>query len=493
MKNNNIQKVILLSFLVVTVASCNKNLDLSPISSYNAANFYKTQNDFNLAVNGLYDKVQSLFFYSDYPNCIESRGDNVNTDTQYDAGNICKFIDNETTTSISEMWQYYFQLIDRSNAILDNIDNATFTSEDYRKFYKGEAFFMRGYAYSQLGYLFGGVPLLDKQKSAEEIKSIARSTQNETFSFAAKDFIQAASLLPTTWPSATELGKATKYAAEGMLARLYLFQKNFASAKLLLSDIISSGKYNMATNYADCFLDKYDNSQEHVFQVQYKSGNVGEGNILPVIWVPEPILSSMFPQGGSAQFLRVSSDLYDSYATGDIRRDFNIQKGYTNKSGVVDVVTKFYIKYGHGSIPATKDDYEVNLPVLRFTDVKLMYAECLNEEVYNGNGEAIAILNDVRSRAGLTTALTAKNVPDQASFRKAIFNERRWEFAGEFLRWFDLVRSGNAFSIMNTYLQRAENGTTLYKMKETQTIFAIPQYELLINPNKKIMWQNPGY
>ncbi len=492
MKNKNILIGILLSMFLTIATSCN-NLDLSPISSYNAASFYKTQSDFKLAVNGLYDKVQDIFFYSYYPNCIESRSDNVNTDTQYDAGACSQFLDNETTSSIAGMWQYLYQLVDRSNAILDKIDAATFTNEDYRKYYKGEAYFMRGYAYFQLGFMFGGVPLIDSQKSADEIKLIARSTQDETFTFAANDFTQAITLLPAVWPApATELGKATKYTAEGILARMDLFQKKYSTAKPLLADIISSGKYAMATNYGDCFIDKFDNSPEQVFQVQYKSGNVGEGNALPVVMVPEIIVSPLFPQGGSSQFLRVSSDLYDSYTATDIRRDFNIQKGYTNKSGVVDKVTKFYIKYAHGTIPATKDDYEVNLPILRYTDVKMMYAEVLNEEAYSTSGDAISILNAVRSRAGLP-ALTSTDVPNQAAFRTAIFNERRWEFAGEFLRWFDVVRSGNASSIMNTFLQRAENGSTLYKMKDTQTIFAIPQYELLINPDTKIIWQNPGY
>jgi hypothetical protein len=427
------------------------------------------------------------------PLCLEGRSDNVICDTGYDAGTASKFIDDATTGATRAIWQYLYQMIDRSNAVIDQIDGGTFANEDYRKYYKGEACFMRGYAYFQLGFLFGGVPLIDRQMKVAEIAQTARSTQEETFAFAAGDLTQAATLLPATWPSSSsELGKATKYAAEGILARMYLFQKKYAEAKTLLADIISSGKYTMATSYRDCFLDSYDNSTEHVFQVQYKSGNVGEGNVLPVVQAPEAIVSSMFPQGGGSPFLYVSSDLYDSYETGDIRRDLDIQKGYTAKGGTIDLVTKFYIKYAHGSIPATKDDYEVNLPVLRYTDVKMMYAEVLNELGYSNTGDAFKYLNEVRTRAGLA-AKTPAQLPDQASFRAAIFNERRWEFADEFLRWYDIVRSGNAMTIMNNFLSRSENGTTLYKMKATQTLFAIPQYELDINKDTEIMWQNPGY
>jgi hypothetical protein len=492
MKNKNILIGVLLSAFLTIGTSCSDNLDLSPISSYNAGSFYKTQGDFKLAVIGVYDKFQDLNYYSYLPFCMEGRSDNVTTDTGYDAGTYSKFIDDATTGATSALWSNSFQMIDRCNAILDKIDAGTFTDEKYKAYYKGEAYFFRGMAYFQLGFLYGGVPLIDKQKSVDEIKLIARSTQDETFAFAANDLTQATTLLPAAWPTTAELGKATKYAAEGILARLYLFQKKYSAAKPLLADIISSGKYTMATAYGDCFIDKYDNSSEHVFQVQFKSGNVGEGNILPVVSVPEQIVSPLFPQGGGSPFMYVSSDLYDSYETGDTRRDFSIQKGYTMKGGVIDIVTKFYIKFAHGSIPATKDDYEVNLPILRYTDVKLMYAEVLNEEGYIANGEAFTILNSVRSRGGLA-ALTATQVANQAAFRTAMLQERRVEFAGESLRWFDLVRSGNALSTMSTFLLRPENGSGRYSMKPTQTIFAIPQYELDINKDSKIMWQNPGY
>ena len=491
MKIKNIHILIFLPVLLMTVVSCDDQLDLSPISSYNADSFYKTQSDFELAVSGIYDKFQDIHYYSEIPFILEGRSDNVTGETQYDPGTVSKFIDDETTDALEAIWTDLWKLIDRSNAVVDQIDDGSFDDESYRNYYKGEAYFMRGYAYFQLGWLYGGVPLIGHQMSTDEILETARSSQTETFSFAASDLTQASGLLPESW-SGSELGKATKYAAEGMLARLYLFQKNYSSAKPLLSDIISSGNYEMASEYSYCFLDAYDNSPEHILQVQYASGDVGEGNELPVVSAPGSIKSDLFPSGGGAPYLHVSTDLYNSYKNGDIRRDFNIQKGYTDKTGVVDIVTCFYIKYAQGTIPSTVNDYEVNMPVLRYTDVKLMYAEVLNEEGYVADGEAFSILNEVRIRAGLDP-LTSAGVPDQSSFRTAMFQERRWEFAGEYLRWFDLVRSENAETVINTFLQRPESGSGLYSMKDYQLIFAIPQYELDINTNTDIMWQNPGY
>lgn len=491
MKNKNILILTILSSFLLIVISCEDNLDLNPISNYNAGSFYKTQNDFGLAVNGIYDKLQELYYYNIVPFGIEGRSDNVNVNTGYDAGALSQLVDNETTGVLTAMWRYCYQIIDRSNAVINQIEEGIFTDENYKNYYKGEAYFMRGYAYSQLGYFFGGVPLFDQQMDVDEIKLVARSTQEETFNFAANDLTQAIALLPSEWTSA-ELGKATKYSATGILARLYIFQQKYSEAKPLLSDIISSDKYEMATNYSDCFNDKFDNGAEHVFQIQYTSGDLGEGNMLPIVSAPQNIDSPLFPQGGGSPFLNVSKDLYDSYESGDLRRDFTIQKGYTDKSGVVDNVTSFYIKFAQGTIPATLDDYAVNLPVLRYTDVKLMYAEVLNEENFIANGEAFSILNAVRDRAGLPN-LAVVELTGKEEFRTAIFNERRWEFAGEYLRWFDIVRSGKATEIMNSFLQQPENGNSLYSMDNHQTIFAIPQYELDINTDSQIMWQNDGY
>ncbi len=493
MKKFNIQKgFLLILFLLMSIVSCKNDLDLNPISDYNAGSFYKTQSDFKLAVNGTYAQLQSLYSYNALSFDLEGRSDNINKSTVYDPGFLNSFVDDATTASYESIWGILYAIVNQSNAIIEKIDAGTFTDAAYKSYYKGEAYFLRGYAYFQLGWLYGGVPLIDKQMTATQVRTVARSTQDETLAFAAKDLTQATSLLPTVWPNASELGKATKYSAEGILARMYMFQKKYSSAKPLLTDIIGSQKYVMATNYADCFLDKYDNSAEQVFQIQYKSGDVGQGNILPVVSVPEDIASSMFPQGGGSPFLHVSLDSYNAYETGDIRRDFSIQKGYTSKSGTVDKVTCFYIKYGHGTIPSTKDDYEVNLPILRYTDVRMMYAEVLNEDGYVADGDAFKILNDVRNRAGLRS-LTSTDLPNQDAFRTAMFKERRVEFAEEFLRWFDLARSGKAQTIMNAFLNTAEEGNGMYQMKATQLIFPIPNYELQINKDRKIMWQNPGY
>lgn len=484
------RKIYLCVILIITLVSCDDSLDLNPISAYSAGGFYQTQSDFELASNGVYDILQSLG--SKIALDLEARSDNVQDDLQnnYSNNSMHRFLDNETTSDVSSLWIYYWMMIDRCNEIIDKIDDGTFEEEEYRSYYKGEAYFLRGYAYFSLGWQYGGTQIIDHKMKIDEIKTTKRSTQTETLDFAASDLENAASLLPEKWKS-YELGKATKYAAQGILARLYLFQKKYSDAKPLLESIINSGYYKMATNYEDCFLDKYDNSSEHVFQIQYISGDLNEGNDFVSKEVPQFYRSELFPSGGCSGANMVSYDLYDSYEDGDFRRDFSIQKGYTDNTGIYDPTTLFYIKFAHGTIPANRSDYEVNLPILRYTDVKLMYAEVLNEEGYKASGEAFEIINKVRSRAGLS-ALTSSDISLQEDFRTALFKERRVEFSCEFMRLFDLLRTDKAMSVMNTFFTRTEEGSGKYKMEEYRKIFAIPLHELN-NMSEEYMWQNPGY
>ena len=118
--------------------------------------------------------------------------------------------------------------------------------------------------------------------------------------------------------------------------------------------------------------------------------------------------------------------------------------------------------------------------LLRYADVLLMYAEALNELHYDASSSSVALecLNDVRTRSGIE-ALDASDVPDKASFRKAILDERQREFPYEGHRWFDLVRMGYAQEVMG--------------IQDYQLLFPIPQNEMEKIGNTDILWQNPGY
>lgn len=487
-KNYVLPVLCLFSF---AVTGCEGFLDEEPQSSYSVNTFYKTPKDYEMAIAAIYAQQQSL--YNSLGGVFRmaiTRSD----DTKVGAGYVDendKFIDGSTGSYIESLWAGLWVVINRANILLDRINSISFPDEASKDAVKGEALALRAWAYYELGISFGGVPIIDKDLAASEIKKIKRSTQQETFKFAEDGYKAAIDLLPTQW-TGRNLGRITKYAAEAGLARLLMFQSKFSEATPYLNDIITSGKYEMAEKYEDCFNDAFNNTSERVWEIQFMNGGLGEGNILCNSFMPDGYNGPLTPFTGASAFLEVSQDFIDSYEPGDLRKD---------QSVVADVIvgaaprTGWYIsKWLHyTAVPLNNNDFAINLPVVRYTDVLMMYAECLNEASYSATGDAFTYINKVRARAGLTP-LTAATTPNQAAFRDAIKKERRVEFAFEGLRFYDLVRWGDAVSVMDAFLARPENENGIYSMGSTDRyIYAIPGQEIANYHDESVMWQNPGY
>lgn len=485
----------MLLLLVIISGGCKKFLTELPESEYSVDGSYKTQADFEQAIAGVYDEQQNLYQSNGcWFRTVNARSDETLQGSIVTDGGVAQFIDDANNNWTSGGWNSFYQIIMLSNQILGRIDAAEFNDKALQGYIKGEAHMFRAYAYYNLGWMFGGVPLIDKVLTAKEALNFPRSTQEETFAFAAKDYGEAIKLLPPSW-TAGNVGRVTKYAAEGMLARMYMFQSNFSAAKPLLNDIMTSGKYAMEAKYIDCFNDMNDNGKERVWEVQFTGGQLGEGQWFTSGMLPQNILDpAIMPGfGGYSTAMQVPRTFYDAYEVGDLRRPLTIVKGYRDRTGKIDTVSLYPRKYTHYNyVPKDQQDWAINIPVLRYTDVVMMYAEVLNEEGYVANGQAFSIINAVRARAGLSP-LTPTVVTSQQAFRDALVNERKFEFAFEGLRWIDLVRWGLALEKMNEFLKTPQAGGGTFSMKPHQKIFAIPFNELSRYNNDKILWQNPGY
>ncbi|TJZ63083.1 RagB/SusD family nutrient uptake outer membrane protein [Sphingobacterium olei] len=488
MKNTSRTYKTLFIVMLTTIGlmSCNKDIDLAPESNYNAKDFYKSENDFTLAIAGTYGGLRGIHSYQ-YPIVVESLSDNVSTSTN---NPYTRLTLNDGDANVLSLWSAYWTIINRTNNILDQIDGGEFSTPTLQDRIKGEALFIRGFCYFQLGWLFGGVPLVDHVTPEHELLQLTRTSQAETLAFAAQNLEAAATLLPEE-NTGGNLGRATKFSALGLLGRLHLFTKDYNKAKEALSLVIQSENYDMYPDYKDCFLNTKDNGIEHVFQIQYTERLINQGNPLVYTLVPENIRSPQFPSGGRSLWLAVSNDLYEAYEEGDLRRDITIQKGYVTSSNVTDENTLLYIKYAHGTVPGLPEDNDVNLSVLRYTDVLLMYAESLNELEYEVDGEALSILNAVRERADLDF-YNPSDLTTQDQFREALFKERRVEFACEFFRWFDLIRQGRdkTSSIMTNFLIRTDEGSGTYVFNDKFMLLPIPAAERQVNNSLE---PNPGY
>lgn len=484
--------------LAMTVLnSCNDFLTENPQSTYTTETFYTSQSDMEYVVSAIYAAQQDAYDgqYGMF-RFLSARSDDTNSvNTNLYDGGAATFIDNANVEATEQMWQYMYQIITRANTLLVHIDNVEFTDNSLKEHMKGEAYALRGWAFYNLGTWFGGVPLIvDKEYTVEETRATGRSSQEETFAQAVRDYTSAINLLPESW-NTNNVGRVTKYAVEAALGRLYMFTGDYSSAVTHLQNVMNSGLYDMADTYLQCFDGKYDNTEERVWEVQYISGLVGEGQTFSESCMPE---NYQVQEGettwayfnGSSAAMQVSTNLLNAYEEGDLRKDIATVDGLT-VSGTINEYTWFKKFNYPTSVPQSGTDWDVNLPIIRYTDVLMMYAEAVNQ-LSGPTQEAIDIINRVRARAGLAN-LSSAETSGKEVFQTAIEHERRVEFALEALRWHDLVRWGKAPAVMTEFFKDTDEGNGLYSCNDYQIIFAIPQEEITRYGNETLMYQNPGY
>lgn len=459
------KKILLTLTLLAGLTACRRDfLDLKPLSQPSADNFYRTAGDFNTAVNGAYDALQSTNQYGgDFNTLIEARSDNVlDNDPSSNAGlryNIDRFIEPTTNTILRDTWGSLYAGINRTNLILDKIDAVTMDAT-LKARYKGEAQFIRALSYFNLVRLWGRVPLVLTAGTTSDARQYVRNEVTEVYAAIEKDLTDAAANLPASY-TGTDIGRATSGAAKGLLGKVYVTEKKYAQAVPVLRDVINAGTYRLLPNVADVFSVTNKNNAELLFAVKYrKGGTQGEGHAQ---WYGTNIGDNIEPS------------LRAAYPAGDKRQPLTIQVPVPSSVNVVP--RKFY-----DEISAT-NDVGNDFPVLRYADVLLLYAEALNEVGYATTGDAFTSLNAVRSRAGVTP-YTAAQLPTQEAFRTAVINERRLELALENDRWFDLVRTGTAIDALKV------TGITVpaYRL-----LYPVPQSEIDTYNNPTTFPQNQGY
>lgn len=495
----NISKIIGLFILGISgslLPSCSDFLNPDPESLYTTQTFYTTQSDFELAISAVYAEQQDVYDgQSGILHFLIARSDNsnsVNTNLYSDGAEI--FTDNSNSSVLTNVWQSMYVIITRCNSILIRIDDVDFDNASTKSSIKGEAYAMRAWAYDNLGKFFGGVPLIvDAEYSTPETYTIARSTQDQTFAQAVSDYKAAIGLLPEAW-SADDAGRITEYAADAALGRLFLFMNDPASAKPYLEAVISSGIYSLATKYEDCFTDAYDNdvTKDRVWEVQYIGGLTGEGQTFSESCMPEGYTGTEgYALRGSSAAMQVSTDMVSAFEVGDYRQTIATSDQITGTGAAgYTWCTKFS---RHSYEPQSGTDWANNLPIIRYSDVLLMYAEAVSA-TEGPTSEVIGYVNDIRDRAELDE-LTSLQTASATSFLAAIKQERRAEFMFEGLRWFDLVRWGDFIPVMSSFFDQSDEGNGRYSnnVQASRAIFAIPQSEMDRYDDTSVMWQNPEY
>jgi starch-binding outer membrane protein, SusD/RagB family len=436
-------------------------------------------------------------------------------------------IDNFQTTSdnsyVEGLWRGYYAGISRTNVAIASLSQAASSFTPVIISQKtAEMRFLRAYFYFNLVRMFGGVPL---------VLTVPTGPQNQDSSFYYRasasdvyykaiipDLEFAMSNLPLK--SATDIGRATKGAAETLLAKVDMYLKNWQQCDSLTTDVINSGQYSLMPDYSVLWRQVGDNCAESIFEVEtgiYGNADYGipeyvefqgprQDNGMGTPTTPWNNPGFDQPAGDDGfGFDEPSANLVAAYEPGDLREKATIINlpassppdtlwdGFVVPT-LVGQQTYYNYKAYHSERPilgsdgvilpqievfdGNRGECQKNLHILRYAEVLLIKAEADNN--LGNTGSAVTYLNIVRARAGLPPTTAAS----QSTVQTAIWNERRVELAMEHDRFWDLVRQGRAAQVM------IASGKTGFIAGKNE-LLPIPAIEIAVTAGK--LTQNPGY
>ena len=458
--HKSITLIILLFASILVNSSCKKFVDINPpINQITGDEAFKSDASATAIVTGIYSEMMNnpAQFSSGFTTMYA--GMCADELYYYSSGNNDEFVTNQISLSNhgligSSFWQPVYKYIYTANLVIEKLNKADLLSANVKRRLEGEAKFIRAFCYFQLVNLFGDVPLITGTNYHIN-STIPRTSTNIIYQQIISDLRDASGLLSSTYVTADRV-RPNKWAAEGLLARVYLYTGEWSKAEESASLVIQSPLYSLPANLNNVFL---KNSSEALWQLQpvNPSWNTWEGNIIL------PASSASLPT------YLLTSSLLQAFETGDPRK-----ASWTNTrtyAGTTVVYPYKYKVYGNG---ASLTEFYM---ILRVAEQYLIRAEArVNQNNIPG---AQADLNIIRNRSALANT-TANTQPDLLS---AIERERRIELFAEWgHRWYDLKRTGRA----DVLLSVLKPGT----WQPTDKLWPIPASELNANPQ---LIQNPGY
>ena len=528
------------------LSSCSENfLDVESKTSLSDQTFYKTQADAEMALIGCYDGYQCTTSNGGFSFYIASEilSDNCFGGTGNADGRNYQVVDRfdkaqspSDNNIFNDTWSNYYKGIFRCNTLLQKltgIQSWASSSDSINTIAKnrieGEARFLRATMYFDLVRLFEKVPLITVPTTA----NVAQSDPTETYKLIVSDLkFAAANIAANAYPkaqSATNDGRVTRYAAEALLARVYLFYTGYygkddlgvTKAEVLagLEEVISSNEFGLISDFkalwpaASYVANKKDNTldksgyagkgnKEVVFAQKFNSTQDYNGNLDGNRWLVMMGMrnTNFSPYGKGWGACTVNPTLVSAYATGDKRKsasvidlagesiesifDMKDQREYTGYS--VKKYTPTALPDGTSDTGGSKDfqiSQDQDFIVIRYADVLLMAAEL-------GSANAQSYLDQVRTRAGLSSVSATK---------ENILKERRFEFAFEGLRYWDLLRQGlstAASTIAQTQTTKSGGAAdvvtiTASQITKTRGFMQIPNTQITLSNG--ILVQNPGW
>ncbi len=452
------KKLIYILTLSVLITSCKKFLDVQPELQVDQSEAIINSGTAATAVNGLYNTLATTNYYgSNFPALAYlSAGDIQWTGSQSDPSEITKHLTSATNGYVQSAWTAIYKTVSSANYIIAKVPAVTdpLLTTATRNQYLGEAYFIRALAYFDLARGWGGVQLiLNPTNTSTDNTGIPRSSLADTYAQVLKDLNAAEPLLPTT----VNRNRATQRTVWALKARLYLYTKQWSLAEEYASRVINDTQnYTLVTPYSAFFANNATSTNESVFELAYTTSNTnGHSNW----WLPPAL-------GGRREW--TPSDalvaLLNNPAVGGGRSALIAQTAPPGNLWY----GKLYYRTPLGTDPAY---------VIRIAELYFIRSEARAQQGnLTGANSALSDLNAVRSRAGIT-ASTASTLND---ILLALEKEREVEFPFEADRWFNLVRTDRAQTVLSLPDKH------LY-------LFPIPYNETLVDPQLAGANRNPGY
>lgn len=539
---------VVTGLVLLSTSSCKKALEEKPFSFYSPENFYKNESDARAAINGVYSELYTYdLFIQPFWNMTVLDDDHVSGADWYlgsaGAGNPQNYF------GVDGPWVGCYTIIARANTVLENVPSITEIDPDVKKRILGEAYFLRGWAYFQLVQLYGGVPIrLTSVSAINPETNVPRATVKETYDVVIADLKAAEiNLLPYGNPKSGEPGRVNQGVAKSFLAKTYLTMASGAStgnvivrggtdngyytyakdvvkglegldakayytlARDKAQEVIASNVYTLTPNWTDLWSIAGRNSKEQMWEIQSLAGTAFVNNLgvyfsarstfgVGAVWTTNnhyndyDILDKRVLDGISHNYQTLQGT-YIFYPLSQAAQ-YKVVGGITyNNTGSTTAERAYTIKYS-GVADPTVASSDAFYPLLRYSEVYLMYAEAENE-INGANTNAYNALNTVRFRSFPTTGSPAVPVPEayatagmtQEQFRSFVLAERARELNLEGIRRFDLMRWGIYLKVMNKISSGQNNISKVRTAKNL--LLPIPINEL--NSNTALKSNNPGW
>ncbi|MDA9555546.1 RagB/SusD family nutrient uptake outer membrane protein, partial [Pelobium sp.] len=474
------KKIFLFIVASFVLVSCKKNfLDTPNPNQLADDNFWLNGNDARLGVNGIFDVLQDKVMYGGNLNGTQGMPHyDTFTDNSYNGfkwegpgnyveGNVSV---GNTVFLFRDFWASNYKGIVRSNIAIDRIEkmDSTKITSSTRTLLLSQAHFLRGLFYFNIAVYYGDAPLITKPQTIQEA-SVTKSTQQQILDQVVNDLTYAAQNLPPT-VTADQFGYATQGAAYGLLARVQLFNKNWAAAAAAAKAVIDLNQYNLTAPYNTLFTTAGETTKEIVFSVRFQEVagyNTSETfgstfTVAPKVDAQpmpnavkdfyctdgKPITSSPLYNANTPKANRDPRLIASVWFKGDnFLKDQNGNNIFFNGNNNTGYGLRKYV-HTQNSPNGTNvaGGQSQDFYILRYADILLMRAEALIEL---GDGAAIpevySLINQVRARPGVNmpTVQVAEGANlTLAQLRPILRHERRVELAFEGLRFFDLKRWG---------------------------------------------------